>query len=64
MDVIIDLQESYPRTIQLTVAINFISSKDAEEERVTYAKSDNKEFVTYNNANGVVDELLKKLLSR
>ena len=64
MDVIIDLQESYPRKIQLTVAINFISSKDAEEERVMYAKSDNKEFVTYNNANGVVDELLKKLLSR
>ena len=64
MDLIIDLQESYPRKIQLTVAINFISSKDAEEESVMYAKSDNKEFVTYDNANGIVDELQKKPLSR
>ena len=29
-----------------------------------YAKSDNKEFVTYDNANGIVDELQKKPLSR
>ena len=62
-DIIIDLQESDTWKIQLTIAVNFISSKDAEEERVMHAKSD-KEFMTYDNANDTVDELFKTLLSR
>ena len=28
--------------IQLTIAINFISSKDTDEERVMHSRSDNK----------------------
>ena len=38
-DIIIDLQESDVWKIQLTIAINFISSKDAKEERVMHSKS-------------------------
>ena len=30
--------------IQLTIAINFISSKDNDEEHVMHSKSDNKEI--------------------
>ena len=51
-------------TIQLAIAINFISSKDVEEERVMYSKSDNIEFIPYSNANQAVDELFEPLLSR
>ena len=46
-DIIIDLQESDTWKIQLTIAINFVSSKDPEEERVMHWKSDNIKF-TYN----------------
>ena len=35
--------------IWLTIAINFISSKDAEEERVMHSKSDNIKFTSYND---------------
>ena len=35
--------------IQLTIAISFISSKDNDEERVMYLKSDNIEFMIYDN---------------
>ena len=40
-DTIIDLQEFDTWKIQLTIAINFISSKDAEEERIMHSKGDN-----------------------
>ena len=36
---------------------NFISSKDADEEQVMHSKSDNTEFMAYDNANDAVDEL-------
>ena len=35
-DIIIDLQESDTWKIQLTIEINFVSSKDPEEERVMH----------------------------
>ena len=35
--------------IQLTIAINFFSSKDTEE-RVIYSMSNNIEFTSYNHA--------------
>ena len=38
MDIIIDLPESDTWKIQLTIAINFISSKDVDEERAVYAQ--------------------------
>ena len=50
--------------IQLTIAINFISLKDAEEEHVMHLKSNNIEFMISCNVNNIVDELFKALLSR
>ena len=47
-DVIINLQKSGAWNIQLTITINFISSKDADEEQVMHSKSDNIEFMIYN----------------
>ena len=61
-DIKIDLQETDTRKIQLTMAINFISSNDADEERVMYTKSSNKEFMTYDNANDTVDELFERMI--
>ena len=37
-DIIIDLQSSDTWKIQLTIAINFISSKDAEKEYVMHSE--------------------------
>ena len=42
---------------------NFISSKDAKEERVMHLMSDNIKFTSCNDANEVVDELFKSLIS-
>ena len=60
-DIIIDLQESDTWKIQLTIAINFISSKDVAEERVMHSDSGNIKFKSYNDANEVFDELLELL---
>ena len=57
-NIIVDLQSSYTWQIQLTIAINFISSKDTEEERVMYSTSDDKWFAPYHDANEVVNELM------
>ena len=59
-DIIIDLQESDTWKIQLARAINFISLKDVDEERVMHTKSDSKEFMT----NNIVGELFEKHLSK
>ena len=63
-DIIIDLQKSDTWKIQLTIAINFISSKDVDEDRVMHSKRGNIEFVSFDNANEVVNELFESLLSR
>ena len=63
-NIIIDLQKSDPWKIQLTTAINFISSKDTEEGRVMHSRSNNIKFTSYNDANLVVDELFESLRSR
>ena len=60
-DIITDLQESGTWKIQLTIAMNFISSKVSEEERVMHSKSNNIKFTSYNDANKVVDELFDSL---
>ena len=63
-NIIINLQNSDTWKIQFTLAINFITSKDAEEERVIHSRSDNMKFTSYTVANAVVDELFKPLRSR
>ena len=45
-DIINDLKESNAWKIQLTITINFISSKDSNEERVLHSKSYDIEIVT------------------
>ena len=44
---IIDLQSSDTWKIQLTIAINFVSSKDAEEECVMHSRSNNIKCTSY-----------------
>ena len=60
-NIIIDLQKSDTWKIQLTITINFISSKDTEEERVMHLNSDSIKFTSYNDANEVVNELFESL---
>ena len=61
---IIALQSSDTWKIKLTIAINFIPSKDAEERRVMHWKSNNIKLASHNDANEVVDELFEPLCSR
>ena len=63
-DIIIDLHESDTWKIQLTIAINFISSKDAGEERVMQSKSDSIEFISYNDTHEVLDKIFIRIPSR
>ena len=46
-NIIIDLQNSDTWKIQLKIAINFISSKYPEEERVMHSRSDNIKFTSW-----------------
>ena len=51
--------------IQLSVAINFISSKpDSEETRIMHTKSNNIEIMIGNDTNEVIEELFKYLKFR
>ena len=43
--------------------MNFISSKDAKEERGMLSRSDNMKFASYNDANEVIGELFESLRS-
>ena len=61
---IVDLQDSDTWKIRLTIAINCISSKDAEKERINQSRSNIMNFASYNNGNEVVDELFESLCSR
>ena len=63
-DIIINLQKSDTWKTQLTIVINFISSKYVDEERVMHLESNNIEFMQYDNINEVVNELFESLLSR
>ena len=61
-DIILNLQKSDTLKIQLTNAIISISSKNVDEERVMHSKSNNTEFVSYDNVNEVVDKHFESLL--
>ena len=60
-NIIIDLQNPDIWKIQLTIAINFISSKYIEEECVMHSRSNNIKFTSYNDVNETVDELFESL---
>ena len=46
------------------MTINFISSKDVEEEHLMHSKSNNIKFTSCNDSNEVVDKLFDSLRSR
>ena len=48
---------------QFTIAINFISSKNVEEEHVMQSSCDNIKFTSYNDPNEVVYEFFESLCS-
>ena len=48
----------------ITIAINFISSKDTDEDRPIDSKIVNIEVITYDNVNIVIEELFEWILSR
>ena len=59
-----DIKKSDTLKIQLAIAVNFISSKDIDEEDVIHAKSDNKEIKMNDKADKVIQKLFKTLLNR
>ena len=50
--------------IQLTMAINFISSEDSDETRTMHAKSDNIEILIGNEIDESIEQLFNSLLQR
>ena len=50
--------------IQLTIAINVVSSKENGEDLVMHSKNDNIEFMIYDNTDEVTEELLESLRNR
>ena len=63
-NIIINLQKSHTWKIQLTTAINFISSKVAEEDRIMHSRSNNIKFTSYNDGSKVAHQLFESLRSR
>ena len=49
---------------QLAIAIDFISSKDNDEECVMHSNSYNTEFMIYDNVDEVIEKIFQSLLSR
>ena len=62
--IIITLKKIDSWKIQLTIAINFISSKDNNKECVMHSKSDNREIMNNDKTDEVTEELFKSLLKR
>ena len=58
-----NLKTSDTWKIQLTIAINFISSKDNDEERVMYSKNHNIEMMINDRAEEVIEEIFQSLRS-
>ena len=63
-NIIINIQNFDAWKSQLTIAINFLSSKGAEEERGMHSVSDNIKFTPYGDAKEVADELFESLCSK
>ena len=63
-DIINDLQKPETWKIQLIIAINFISSKDIDEERLMHSKSDNIEVMAYDKSDEFIEKLFEPLFHR
>ena len=62
-DIVNNLKKYDTWEIQLTIAINFIPSKDNDEERVMHPKSDNIDIMINNKEDEFIDDLFQSLLS-
>ena len=63
-DIINDLQKYNALKIQLTIKINFISSRDTDKEQAMHSKSVHIEVMTYDNLEEIIRKLFDSLLSR
>ena len=64
-DIINDLKISDTWKIQLTITINFVSSKDDnDKECLMHSESDNIEITINDESDEVIEELFKSLLNR
>ena len=63
-DIINALKKYDAYKVQLTMAIDFISSKYNDEERAMHSQSDNIESMIYDNADEVTKDLHESLLNR
>ena len=61
-DIINDHKPQGKWKIQLTIAINFISSKDSDETRIMRSKSDHTEIMMGNETDKTIEELFESLL--
>ena len=50
--------------IKLSLAINFVSSKDFKETRTMYTNSDNIDIMIGNKTDQIIEELFESLLER
>ena len=50
--------------IHLTMTINFLLSKDSEETRTMYSKSDNIKFMVGNETDKIIEDLFDSFLQR
>ena len=58
---IINLQNFDTWKIQLTIAINFISSKDSDEERIMHLNSNSIKFTSYSDTNYIIKKLIQNI---
>ena len=63
-NIIQNLKNPDSRKIQLTIAINFISSKDNDEEGVMHSKGDKTELMIYEKADDIIEKIFDSLLSQ
>ena len=62
-DIIINLKKSNSSKIQLTIAINFISSKDNDEECTMHSKRDNTKIMINHKADEVIENFFESPLN-
>ena len=63
-DLINDHKTQNEWKIELTMQINFISSKDSDETRTMHTKSDNIETMMGNETDEIIEKLFKSLLQK
>ena len=64
IDIINDYKTQGEWKIQLTMEINFISSKDSNETRIMHTKSYNIEIMIGNQTNQIIKNVLESLLQK